>query len=70
MVESGQAEWIGKGSRVEALLYWLKPEEWANMIANWIDDTGQKNAVLTLYELSEGDLVKTEGFSVLDTFLT
>jgi ESCRT-II complex subunit VPS25 len=36
MVEDGQAEWVGKGTRVQALLYWLKPEEWANMISNWV----------------------------------
>jgi ESCRT-II complex subunit VPS25 len=71
MVDEGQAEWVGKGTRVQALLYWLKPEEWANMISNWvyylamrliqIDETGQKNAVLTFYELSQGDLVMKEG---------
>jgi ESCRT-II complex subunit len=27
-----------------------------------IDETGQKNAVLTLYELSQGDLAMNEGF--------
>jgi hypothetical protein len=37
MVEDGQAEWVGKkGTKVQALLYWLKPEEWANMISNWV----------------------------------
>lgn len=37
MVEDGQAEWVGgKGTRVHALLYWLKPEEWANMMSNWV----------------------------------
>jgi ESCRT-II complex subunit VPS25 len=36
MVEAGQAEWAGKNTRVQALLYWLKPEEWANMISNWV----------------------------------
>ena len=36
MVEDGQAEWVGKGIRVQAILYWLKPEEWANMISNWV----------------------------------
>ena len=36
MVEDGKADWVGKGPRVQALLYWLKPEEWANMISNWV----------------------------------
>jgi ESCRT-II complex subunit VPS25 len=38
MVESGQAEWANKSNRVQALLYWLKPEEWANLISNWVAD--------------------------------
>ena len=63
MVNEGLAEWvvIGGQQRTQVLVYWLKPEEWANSIANWIDETGQKNAVLTLYELTEGDLAMTEG---------
>jgi len=36
MVENGQAEWVGKNTRVQALLFWYKPEEWANMISNWV----------------------------------
>jgi len=36
MVEDGQAEWVGKGTKLQAILYWLKPEEWANMISNWV----------------------------------
>lgn len=35
-MEAGQAEWAGKSTRVQALLYWHKPEEWANMISNWV----------------------------------
>ena len=75
MVNNGQAEWSGKGPRVQALLYWLNPEEWANMLSNWvsffeitltqIDETGQKNTVLTLYELSQGDLANTEGWLLI-----
>jgi hypothetical protein len=37
MVENGQAEWVGKNTRVQALLFWYKPEEWANMISNWVN---------------------------------
>jgi ESCRT-II complex subunit len=71
MTQEGQAEWMSKNQRGQALLYWHKPEEWANIIANWvylrcmllmkIDETGQKNTVMTLYELSQGDLTTKEG---------
>jgi ESCRT-II complex subunit VPS25 len=37
MVENGQAEWVGKNTRVQALLFWYKPEEWANMISSWVN---------------------------------
>jgi hypothetical protein len=37
MVENGQAEWVGKNTRVQALLFWYKPEEWANMMSNWVN---------------------------------
>jgi ESCRT-II complex subunit len=44
-VEEGAAGWVGgKGSKVQALLYWLKPEEWANMISNWVPGVLQKCA--------------------------
>ena len=36
MVKDGQAEWADKNTKVQALLHWLKPEEWANMISNWV----------------------------------
>ena len=34
----GTAEWEGgpKGPRTEALIYWHTPEEWANLIWNWV----------------------------------
>jgi ESCRT-II complex subunit VPS25 len=36
MVKDGQAEWVDKITKVQAFLYWLKPEEWANIISNWV----------------------------------
>ena len=31
--------------------------EWADMIYGWVDETGQKGSVLTVYELREGEAV-------------
>ncbi|KAK7203183.1 ESCRT-II complex subunit-domain-containing protein [Myxozyma melibiosi] len=67
MVKKGDAEWVsGSGSAKEgkntsAIIFWRRPEEWANLISDWIDATGQKNAILTLYEISEGDSSYTQG---------
>ena len=35
MVKEGLAEWV-TGQRAQVLVYWLKPEEWANLISNWV----------------------------------
>lgn len=37
-IKLGTAEWEGgnKGPRSEALIYWHTPDEWANLIWNWV----------------------------------
>lgn len=36
-------------------IYWKTPDEWARELETWVDATGQKGTVLTLYELTEGE---------------
>lgn len=60
MASEGVVEWEGT-TKSTAIIYWRKPEEWANAIYEWIDNTGQKGSVLTLYEISEGDLTVSQG---------
>ncbi|KAI9775656.1 MAG: hypothetical protein M1839_000981 [Geoglossum umbratile] len=60
-----RAEWLSKDKNV-ALIYWRNPEEWATLIAEWIDETAQKGVVLTLYELVEGDLSASQEFHGMD----
>src|ERR1700761_7112143 len=36
-----RAEWLGAEKSV-AWIWWRKPEEWATVIANWVEETGQK----------------------------
>lgn len=60
MASEGAVEWEGT-TKSTAIIYWRKPEEWANAIYEWIDNTGQKGSVLTLYEISEGDLTVSQG---------
>lgn len=51
-----RAEWIGPASeRAAVWIWWRKPEELAALLEVWINDTGQKGTVLTLYELLEGE---------------
>jgi ESCRT-II complex subunit VPS25 len=61
-----RAEWLSP-EKAAAWIWWRKPEEWANMIAAWVDETGQKNVVLTLYEITEGETTTNQEFAGLDT---
>ncbi|GJN82114.1 hypothetical protein PLIIFM63780_005651 [Purpureocillium lilacinum] len=36
-------------------IYWRKPEEWAAAVEAYVEETGQKGSVLTVYELTEGE---------------
>jgi ESCRT-II complex subunit len=58
--KEGRAEWLSK-ERNTALIYWRNPEEWAAVIAEWVEETAQKGVVLTVYELTEGDLSASQG---------
>ncbi|KAK4508352.1 hypothetical protein PRZ48_002090 [Zasmidium cellare] len=66
-------EWIAPVSRGEqsntCWVYWRSLGEWADTIYNWVDETGQKGAVLTVYELREGDAVKGKEWQDIDEAL-
>jgi len=49
-----------------AWIYWRRPEEWAAALEEWVDRTGQKGVVLTLYEIVEGDASRREEFWGMD----
>jgi ESCRT-II complex subunit VPS25 len=63
--EGGErAEWIGgdgKGKEGEVWVYWKRPEEWSRALEEWVDGTGQRGTVLTVYELLEGEGSVGEG---------
>ena len=66
---------VGGGGRAERLegeketgeggtywIYWRTPEEWAGVLMDWIERTGQRGSVLTLYEIAEGEASMSEGW--------
>ena len=61
-----RAEWIGNDKSV-CWIWWKKPEEWATLLEAWVDETGQKGTVLTLYELTEGDATRDQKFHGMET---
>ncbi|PWN53590.1 ESCRT-II complex, vps25 subunit [Violaceomyces palustris] len=49
-------------SRQRAVIYWRKPFEWADLIYEWVTSTGQNKSIMTLFELTEGDMVQGTEF--------
>ncbi|KAK7407943.1 hypothetical protein QQX98_009905 [Neonectria punicea] len=59
MRKDGRAEYVGGGSSGDVVyLFWRKPDEWAGLVESYVEETGQKGSVLTVYELVEGDGTK------------
>lgn len=62
-----RAEWIGPPlEKASAWIWWRTPEEWAGVLQAWVDETGQKGTVLTLYELVEGEATEGQEFHRID----
>jgi ESCRT-II complex subunit VPS25 len=61
-----RAEWLSP-EKASAWIWWRKPEEWANLIAAWVEDTGHKGVVLTLYEITEGEATEKQEFYGMDS---
>ncbi|KAA8904886.1 ESCRT-II complex, vps25 subunit, partial [Sphaerosporella brunnea] len=59
MAAEGDVEWIGE-NKTSVNVWWKRSEEWGSGIYYWIDNTGQKGSVLTLYEIAHGDLTRNQ----------
>lgn len=57
----GGSEGAGADGGDIVWVYWRTPEEWASLVEGWVDATGQKGGVLTVYELVEGDGTRGTG---------
>lgn len=62
--QKGEEEGDGK-----VWVYWRRPEEWAQVLEEWVDRTGQKGTVVTLYEIGESDATRREEFWGMDSDL-
>ncbi|KAF3939508.1 hypothetical protein ABW19_dt0207786 [Dactylella cylindrospora] len=64
LVSTSNAEWLSADKSI-AYIFWRTPEDFAQQIYGWIEETGQKNTVLTLFELTEGeDTTKQEWYGM------
>jgi ESCRT-II complex subunit VPS25 len=67
MVQEGNAEYIAQDGQVvkkpssSALIYWRRPEDWADMLSQSLEAGGQRGAILTAYEIQEGDSAAGKG---------
>ena len=61
-----RAEWVDQKTKGKCWVWWRTPDEWADVVYNWVEGTGQKGSVLTVYELSQGDGVKGSDLYELD----
>jgi ESCRT-II complex subunit VPS25 len=61
-----RAEWIGEGKKEVCWIWWRGLEEWGDLVAGWVEETGQKNTVLTVYELLEGEGTVGQEFHGMD----
>ncbi|GAM41582.1 ESCRT-II complex component [Talaromyces pinophilus] len=62
-----RAEWVpasaaGGGEKTIAWIWWRRPEEWAK-----VEETAQKNTVLTVYELIHGEATTSQEFHGMDS---
>ncbi|KAG8859988.1 hypothetical protein FRB91_005315 [Serendipita sp. 411] len=56
LVSQNQAAYEPPKQDSAALIYWRKPEEWAETLHSWAVSTGQLNNILTFYEIQEPEL--------------
>jgi len=65
-ISSGSRKKVDEGEGGRVWLYWRRPEEWAQQLEEWVERTGQKGVVLTLYEIVEGEASAREEFAGMD----
>ncbi|GMM35019.1 ESCRT-II subunit protein [Saccharomycopsis crataegensis] len=56
-------------SRDSIIVYWKTPDDWAAMILEFIESTGNSGSIMTLYELTLGEMVRGQEFYGLHPFL-
>eukprot|EP01094_Clydonella_sp_ATCC50884_P019329 TRINITY_DN3746_c0_g1_i2.p1 TRINITY_DN3746_c0_g1~~TRINITY_DN3746_c0_g1_i2.p1 ORF type:complete len:171 (+),score=44.80 TRINITY_DN3746_c0_g1_i2:138-650(+) len=52
LITSQSAMWLDK-SKKSLVILWKSPQEWAECILKWANDTGHTNMVCTFFELQE-----------------
>ncbi|MQM19997.1 hypothetical protein Taro_053013 [Colocasia esculenta] len=53
LVSEGRAEWMDKGHK-KCLILWLRIQDWADCILNFVRENGLENGVMTLEDIRSG----------------
>lgn len=69
LVDQGYGMWDSE-SQISCYTSPRKFQDWANSLYSWAKDTSSTNAILTLYELSQGDATTGEGEFAIGEFLS
>lgn len=64
----GNAEWTDK-DKSSLYVLWYTRNEWANIVLEYAENTGQQGNVLTIYELLNGDLTLSQEFHQMNEVL-
>ncbi|KAF8603758.1 ESCRT-II complex vps25 subunit [Ceratobasidium sp. AG-I] len=56
LVANKMADFEPSGQTRSVIVYWRRPEEWAEALHDWANQTGQLNTILTLYEIQNPDV--------------
>ena len=65
----GGAGGVGGSNGLEGRSFWVfwrRPEEWADAIYTWVEETGQKGSILTLWEMLEGEATEGQRWHGMD----
>jgi ESCRT-II complex subunit VPS25 len=60
--DQGFGRWLDARERTQCCCSWQTSSSWAAELFKYADDTGQLNAMMTVYELVEGDETRRYGF--------
>lgn len=70
LVEKRFAEWVGSSKDKETcLVYARPPDQWAQIIYDYVKEKSLHNTILTFYELLEGDSTNDREFHQLDEII-
>ena len=61
LVKNNLAAFLSNENRDTIVVYWRSIAEWANVIYEFVENTGQLNIPLTYFELTQGDYSHLSG---------